>query len=185
MVASACPPRVGRVRRPRLLIAIVLAVAALGLAAVWLWPRSPYATGGPLAWPGEYGVEAHLAPGGIGSWGIVLPTFDEGGPVVIESVEPSGEVTGLTIIDTLASDPAGSAIGFTLGYPEPAEAFHPVARSTISNRSGPSPFLQIVFVVRLDSEEGRIPAVRVRSTSGGQRYETVLAWWLLVRPSDE
>lgn len=171
--------------RARLLLAIALAVAAVGTAAIWLSPRPPYASGGPLAWPSEYGVETHLPRGGIGSWGIVLPPFEEGGPVAIESVEPFGEVTGLTILDTLASDPAGMAIGMARGYPEPAEAFHPVPGSTISNRSGPSPHLQIVFVVRLDAEEGHIPAVRVRYSSDGQRYETVLAWWLTVRPSED
>jgi hypothetical protein len=156
---------------------LVALLTSVALAAC----QAGYQSGGPLASVAEYGLETHAGPDGIVSWGLVLPELDTGEPAIIESVDPVG-VEGLTVLVVLASDPRGTAIGSAIGWPAPSAAFVDARGSAVTPPDGPSPRLQLVFVVHLDAAEGRISSVRVRYKQGETLYEATYDWWLVVRP---
>jgi hypothetical protein len=168
--------------RRRLVIAVgaTLAGVALIVLVALMFNRGGYKTGGPLASPRETSVTTHARPGAIMTWGTVLPSNGTASDIVIESIEPSAPVAGLTILGIGVSDPGRGAVGTATTYPPPGITPTTIAGSVITPRDGPSPFLQVVIGFRLDDPEGRIAGLRIRYATDGHRYETVLSDALIV-----
>ena len=169
--------------RRRLLIAVGATLAGVALVAFVL-PQGAYEAGGPLASPRETSVTTHARPGAIMTWGTVLPSNPTAFDLVIESIEPSAPVVGLTILGIGASDPRRGAVGTAATYPPPGVTPTALIGSVITPRDGPSPFLQVVIGFRLDGPEGRIAGLRIRYAVAGHRYETMLSDALIVVPPE-
>jgi hypothetical protein len=169
--------------RRRLLIAVVAVLAGVAIIAILL-PRSGYETGGPLASIRDTSVTTHARPGARMTWGTVLPQNPTNTDIVIESIEPSAPVSGLTILGIGVSDPRRGAVGTAATYPPPGITPTIVAGSVITRPDGPSPFLQVIVGFRLDDPEGRVAGLRIRYATGGRRYETVLSDALIVEPPE-
>jgi hypothetical protein len=169
--------------RRRLVIAVGATLAGAALVALVL-NRSGYELGGPLASPRETSVTTHARPGKSMTWGTVLPSNPSEADIVIESIEPSAPVLGLTILGIGVSDPRRGAVGTAATYPPTGITPTSVAGSVITPRDGPSPFLHLVVGFRLDDPEGRIAGLRIRYTTAGHRYETVLSDALIVIPPE-
>jgi hypothetical protein len=169
--------------RGRLLIAVGATLAGVALVALVL-ARGAYEAGGPLASPRESSVTTHARPGAIMTWGTVLPSNPTASDLVIESIEPSAPVVGLTILGIGASDPRRGAVGTAATYPPPGVTPATAVGSVITPRDGPSPFLQVIVGFRLDDPEGRIAGLRIRYVTAGRRYETVLSDALIVVPPE-
>jgi hypothetical protein len=167
----------------RLLIAVVAVLAGVAITAL-LHPRSGYETGGPLATVRETSITTHARPGARMTWGTVLPQNPTNADIVVESIEPSAPVSGLTILGIGVSDPRRGAVGTAATYPPPGITPTTVAGSVITPRDGPSPFLQLVVGFRLDDPEGRVAGLRIRYATGGRRFETVLSDALIVEPPE-
>ena len=117
------------------------------------------------------------------TWGSVLPSNPTDADIVIESIEPSAPVSGLTILGIGASDPRHGAVGTAASYPPPGINPAVVAGGVITPRDGASPVLQVVVGFRLDDPRGgRVAGLRIRYTTAGRRYETVLSDALIVLP---
>jgi hypothetical protein len=179
---------IGSERRwPSLRIAaVVVAATAIGVGlAALLLTRSGYEPGGPIASTRETSVTTHARPGASMTWGTVLPENPTRADIVIESIEPSAPVSGLTILGIGVSDPRRGAVGTAAGYPPPGIAVVDVAGTVMTPRSGPSPFVQVVVGVRFDDlHEGRIAGLRIRYATEGHRYETLLSDALIVVPPE-
>jgi hypothetical protein len=166
------------------LVAISVTTVSVVVAALAM-TRSGYEAGGPLASIRETSVTTHARPGKPMTWGTVLPENSTRSDIVIESIEPSAPVTGLTILGIGVSDPRSGAVGTAEGYPPPGITPHEVAGALITPRSGSSPFLQVVIGVRLDHPPGgRVAGLRIRYATAGHRYEMVLSDALLVIPPE-
>jgi hypothetical protein len=160
-------------------VATLVGVAIMALVLA----RSPYEEGGPLASARETSVTTHARPGTAMTWGTVLPSNPTAADIVIESIEPSTPVVGLTILGIGVSDPRRGAVGTAATYPPPGISPKPVAGSVITPRDGAAPFLQVVVGIRLDDpRQGRIAGLRIRYATAGRRYETVLSDALIVLP---
>jgi hypothetical protein len=170
------------VRRP-LIVAAMAALVGVVIAAVLLAPTG-YEKGGPLASSRVTSVTTHARPGMPMTWGTVLPTNPVDSDIVIESIEPSEPVSGLTILGIGVSDPRRGAVGTAATYPPPGITPTAVAGSVITARDGPSPFLQVVVGFRLDDPKGQIAGLRIRYATAGRRYETVLSDALIVVPPE-
>ena len=163
----------------------VAAVAVFAIAAVLAiaMSRNGYQQGGPLASPRETSVTTHARPGSSMTWGTVLPSNQTDADIVIESIQPSAQVVGLTILGIGISDPRRGAVGTAATYPPTGITPTTVAGSVITPRAGPSPFLQVVVGFRLDDPAGgRIEGLRIRYATAGRRYETLLSDALIVEP---
>jgi hypothetical protein len=178
---------IGSERRwPPLRMTAVVAVTAVGasMAAVLL-TRSGYEAGGPLASTRETSVTTHARPGRPMTWGTVLPENPTGADIVIDSIEPSAPVAGLTILGIGVSDPRRGAVGTAATYPPPGITILDVASAVMTPRTGASPFVQVVIGIRLDDPHvGRIAGLRIRYATAGHKYETVLADALIVVPPE-
>lgn len=184
---SADPSRSGELARPTrrlaLALAILVALAGIVLALSFGGGRSSYDPGGPLASDRETRVTTHARPGSVITWGTVLPTNPTDTDIVIESIVPSEPVAGLTVLGLGVSDPRRGAVGTADRYPPLGITPVDVAGAVMTPRDGPSPFVQVVVGIRLDDPtEGRIAGLRIRYTTDGHRYETVLHDELIVVP---
>jgi len=171
---------------PSRIAALVVAAAAVGaLVAAFLLTRTGYEPGGPLASNRETSVTTHARPGTPMTWGTVLPENPTAADIVIESIEPSAPASGLTILGIGVSDPRRGAVGTAARYPPPGITPLDVAGAVMTPRTGSSPFVQVVVGIKLDDpREGRIAGLRIRYSTEGRRYETVLADALIVIPPE-
>jgi len=164
------------------LVVIAATVVSLVVAALVL-TRSGYEAGGPLASLRETSVTTHARPGTPMTWGTVLPENPTSTDIVIESIEPSAPVSGLTILGIGVTDPRRGAVGTAASYPPPGITPLTIAGAVITPRNGSSPYLQVLVGIRLDDpREGRVAGLRIRYLAGGRRFETVLDDALIVLP---
>jgi hypothetical protein len=174
-------------RGPPLRIAavVVAMTVVLVVTAALVVTRNSYEAGGPLASARKTSVTTHARPGTPMTWGTVLPANPTDADLVIESIDPSAPVSGLTILGIGVSDPLRGAVGTAATYPPPGIMPEAVAGSVITPRDGRRPFLQVVVGVRLDDPAGgRLAGLLIRYATAGHRYETVLSDALIVVPPE-
>jgi len=159
-----------QIARSRVVIPLLLASAVvLGLGIFFLVRMlgDDVKSGGPLANPPDYRDEAR-APVDLNepiSWGLIYLENKGSDPAHVEALDLGQIPSGLRVLGSYAF-PGNAGIGLLLGY-APSRG-RPVVGLTIPPKATYNVVLGLSATAR-----GRhmIPAVRIRYTSGNQKYE--------------
>lgn len=152
-------------------IAVVAIPAAIVIGMAILHPQQ----GGQLTPPTGVQVNAQLAPGTNGTWGVVLVVPPGEQPAILESVMPAAEPVGLEIIDISMREISGSnpSIGTIRAYPPPGELV-PVEGAVVAP-AGMGPRSQLIIGIHFPGPgAGAIDGLLVRYSVGDEHYELLL-----------
>lgn len=166
---------------PRLLqfTAITVAVvAAASIVTAVVTGQRAAESGGPLASDVVAGVEVRREVGQTSTWGVYLRRPAAGAEAILESATVAQMQGDITVVAIVASRPSIQAVGTAAGFPP--DGVPTIAVQGASAGAGDADRLQLLVGVRLDGKGGRIDGIRIRYTSEGRLYETVLPVWLSV-----